>query len=91
MKRLINYMIIFGGKEPHPFKLVAANGSKSVKLSEADRTAAVRIVDANKREIARNAPKQLLRLRNDLEQASLEVLIAKYEEMLDKDLQESRW
>jgi hypothetical protein len=73
------------------FKLIAANGSKAVKLSEADRTAAVRIVDANKREIARNAPKQLLRLRNDLEQASLEVLIAKYEEMLGKDLQESRW
>jgi len=73
------------------FKLVAANGSKSVKLSEADRTAAVRIVDANKREIARNAPQQLLRLRNDLEQASLEVLIAEYEEMLGKDLRESRW
>jgi Domain of unknown function (DUF4263) len=73
------------------FRLIAAKRSKSVKLSEADRTAAVRIVDANKREIARNAPRQLLRLRNDLEQASLEVLIAKYGEMLGRDLQEARW
>ena len=73
------------------FKLIPADGSKTVKLSDADQDAAVRLVDQNKREIARKAPQQLLRLRNDIELASLEVLISKYEDMLGKELPESRW
>jgi len=73
------------------FKLIPSDGSKTVRLSDADQDAAVRLVDQNRREIARKSPQELLRLRNDIELASLEVLIAKYEDMLGKDLQESRW
>lgn len=73
------------------FKLIPSDGSRTVKLSDADQDAAVRLVDQNKREIARKSPQELLRLRNDLELASLEVLIAKYEDMLGKNLPESRW
>jgi hypothetical protein len=73
------------------FKFVAGNRNKAVLLSEADQSAAIQLVNENKREIARKAPQELLRLRNDLELASLEVLISQYEEMLGKDLTESRW
>lgn len=73
------------------FKLISNGAGEQIKLSEADQEAAVRLVEQNKREIAKNAPQNLQRLRDDLELASLEVLIAKYEEMLDKDLGESRW
>jgi hypothetical protein len=73
------------------FKLIPSDGSKTVKLSEVDREAAVRLVDQNRREIAQKSLRDLIRLRNDLELASLEVLIAKYEDMLGKDLAESRW
>ena len=73
------------------FKLIPSDGSTTVKLSDADQNAAVRLVDQNKREIARKAPQELLRLRNDLELASLETLIANYEDMLGKNLTEARW
>jgi hypothetical protein len=73
------------------FKLIPSDGSQTIKLSDADQDAAVRLVDQNKREIARKSPQDLLRLRNDIELVSLEVLISKYEDMLGKDLPEPRW
>ena len=72
-------------------KLIPSDGSATVRLSQGDQNAAIRLVEQNKSEIARKAPHDLMRLRNDIELASLEVLISKYEEMLGKDLTESRW
>jgi hypothetical protein len=73
------------------FKLISGDSSNTIELSDADQDAALQLVDQNKREIARKSPKDLQRLRNDIDLVSLEVLISKYEEMLSKNLPESRW
>ncbi len=41
--------------------------------------------------MAQKAPQQLLQLRRDIELVTFEILIAKYEEMLAKNLPEARW
>lgn len=73
------------------FKLISSDSKEAVPLSMADQNAAIRLVDQNKKEMAQRAPQQLLQLRRDIELVTLEVLIAKYEEMLAKDLPEARW
>lgn len=73
------------------FKLISSEIKRPMPLSVADQNAAIRLVDQNKREMAEKAPQQLLQLRKDIELVTLEVLIAKYEEMLTKDLPEARW
>jgi Domain of unknown function (DUF4263) len=73
------------------FKLFSSDSGKPISLSEADRNAAVRLVDQNKRAIAEKAPERLLQLRKDIELVTLEVLITKYDEMARKDLPEARW
>jgi hypothetical protein len=73
------------------FKLISSDDKKHISLSVADQNAAIRLVEENKREIAQKAPKQLLQLRKDIELVTLEVMIAKFEEMLAKALPEARW
>ena len=73
------------------FKLISSDPANPMTLSVADQDAAIRIVDQNKREIAQKAPQQLLQLRKDIELVTLEVLIAKYEQMLAKDVPEAGW
>ena len=72
-------------------KLISSGSKSPMPLSTADQNAAIRLVDQNKREIAQKAPQQLLQLRKDIEVVTLEVLIAKYTEMLAKHLSEARW
>ncbi len=72
-------------------KLISSDGNAMPRLSKADQSAAVRLIDQNRKELAEKAPKLLLRLRNDIDLVSLEVLIGKYEAMLAKNLQEGRW
>jgi hypothetical protein len=73
------------------FKLILGDGNAMPRLSSADQSAAVRLIDQNRQELAENEPEVLLRLRNDIELVTLEVLIGKYEGMLAKNLQEARW
>jgi hypothetical protein len=72
------------------FKLVEAK-AHSQSLSKADRSAAVKLVEQNKRKLAEESPAELLQLKNDLELVSLEALIARFEEMLGKTLVENQW
>ena len=73
------------------FKLIGTGDKNSITLSPADQSAAIRLVEENKRDIAHKAPAQLLQLRKDIEIVALEVLITKVDEMLGKNLHESRW
>ncbi len=73
------------------FKLISTDSKAPIPLSTADQNAAIRLVDQNKKEIAQKAPQQLLQLRRDIELVTFEILIAKYEEMLAKNLPEARW
>lgn len=73
------------------FKLIPSDGQSRLPLSSIDQAAAVHLIDQNKRQIAEKAPEQLLRLRKEIELVTLEVLIDRYQEMLTKELPESRW
>lgn len=73
------------------FKLIPSDGRTAISLSESDQSAAVRLVSQNTRTIAQNTPRELLQLRDDIELVTLESLIQKFEEMLEKDLAESYW
>lgn len=72
------------------FKLIGENASPQ-SWSPGDRTAAVRVVGQSKRILAKDAPSQLLQLRNDIELVTLEALITRFEEMLGRNLQEEQW
>lgn len=73
------------------FKLISTDREVKSRLSAADQSAAVHLIDQNRRELAEKTPELLARLRNDIELVTLEVLIGKYEDMLTRDLSESRW
>lgn len=73
------------------FKIVSAKGNEPDNLSEADKKSAIRLISKNRDDIAKTQPEALLRLRNDIELVTLEELIQKFQEMLGKNLSESRW
>ena len=72
-------------------KLISTDSSATLRLSTADQNAAVRLVDQNRKELAQKAPENLLRLRDDIQLVTLEVLISKFEKMLTMSLPETRW
>jgi len=72
------------------FKIIGDNAN-SQPWSRADRSAAVKVVEQSKRNLAKESPSQLLQLRNDIELVTLEALITKFEEMLGRSLQEGQW
>jgi hypothetical protein len=73
------------------FKLISTESNATLRLSTADQNAAVRLIERNKKELAQKAPEQLLRFQKDIELVNLELLIAKYEDMIAKNLPEARW
>lgn len=73
------------------YTLISNASKKQASLSPSDQRAAIDVVEHSKREIAERDPEQLLRLRKDIELVTLEVLIARFEAMLAKDLPEARW
>ena len=70
------------------YKLIS---SEEAALSKADQEVVIKIFDQNKRAMAEEQPQELIKLRNDIELVTLEELIAKYEEMLGKNLSEEKW
>ncbi len=71
--------------------IVKASSMLSVGLSKAEQNEAIALIDKNKKVIAKDNPKALVKLQNDLELVTLEQLIEKYEAMLKKRLNESYW
>lgn len=72
------------------FKLIGSS-SNAHSWSRADRSAAIAVVEQSKRSLAQEAPSQLLQLRNNIELVTLEALVARFEEMLGRSLQEGQW
>lgn len=73
-------------------KLIAkASPTLSIDLSKSEQKEAVALVEKNKKAIAKENPETLVKLQNDIELVTLEQLIDKYEEMLEKRLKESHW
>lgn len=72
------------------YELVKIGGERS-NLSRSDRQAAMSIITKDKEDIAKTDPEALLALRSDIEKVTLSALIQKFDDMLTKDLTESKW
>ncbi|TDF41562.1 DUF4263 domain-containing protein [Alteromonadaceae bacterium M269] len=73
-------------------KLIAKDlDNAHVSLSKSEQSKAMSLVKNNAREIAKQNPTQLSKLRNDIELVSLEELINNFERMLSKNLNENVW
>lgn len=73
-------------------KLIAKSLSKMpIDLTKSEQSSAINIISKNKKSIAQKQPESLMKLRNDIDLVTLEVLISKYKENLQKNLGESYW
>ena len=73
-------------------KLIArTSSSASVVLSKKEQKEALNIITENNKVIAQEHPEELIKLHNEIELVTLEVLIQKFEEMLSKTLSEAKW
>ena len=72
------------------FELVKLGAERS-SLSQSDRQAALSLVKANTAQIAKTNASELMELKTSIEQVTLGSLIEKFEDMLSKDLTESKW
>lgn len=68
-----------------------SGGRDTVTLSKRDRRASVGLVRSNLEVLAASEPEALLSLKTDIEEVTLEQLIARFAEMLDKSLPEAKW
>jgi Domain of unknown function (DUF4263) len=76
----------------HPFrKLFTAVADGKAELSEEDQNAVIGVLTSHAADIAENQPAKLAKLRGDIELATLEALIKRYEAMLGEKLAEGRW
>lgn len=66
-----------------------AQGEKP--LSDDDQLVVLNLLEKNIESIAETKQEKLVRLQNDIELVNLERLIARYEEMITKDLNEDEW
>ena len=64
------------------FKAVTGGAAGAMKLSAADKAAALSLVSANKRDLATRHPQELLQLRREIELVTLEQLIEKLQKMI---------
>jgi hypothetical protein len=71
--------------------LISTNDMQQADLSAGDQKELVNLVSKNKRNLAKQQPKALMKLHNDIELVTLENLIEKFEEMLSKKLTEPNW
>jgi hypothetical protein len=68
-----------------------SGGRDTVMLSKRDRRAAVGLVRSNLDALAASETDALLTLKGEIEQVTLQQLIERFDEMLEKGLAESRW
>ncbi len=78
------------GRSPYR-KFFTAMAQGQEPLTTDQQNGVLDTLSANKREIAEKLPEKFAKLRNDIELVTLEKLIERYEEMLGKNLQESKW
>src|SRR5690606_35737843 len=71
----------------HPYrKLFTSVAQGDEELSEEDQNAVIGVLSNHVANIAEDQPEKLAKLRGDIELVTLEVLIKRYEEMLDAKL-----
>ncbi len=76
----------------HPVtRLVTRAAQSDDYLGEADQEEVLKAVSQHSRVIAETKPEKLVKLQNDIELVTLEVLIERYEAMLGQKLKEDRW
>ena len=76
----------------HPLrKLIAAAAQGQEPLSDDDHAAVIEVIGKNVKTFAVTKPESLLKLQNDIELATLEQLIERFEKMINKKYAESRW
>lgn len=63
----------------------------AINLTRSDQSLAISIIEKNVEKIAQDQPAKLLKLRDDIELVTLEQLIEKYKQMLEKRLSEKHW
>lgn len=68
-----------------------SGGRDHVVLSKQDRRAAVGLLRSNLEALAATEPEALLSLKTEIEEVTLEQLIAHFAEMLEKTLPEAKW
>ncbi|WP_057385046.1 Shedu immune nuclease family protein [Pseudomonas aeruginosa] len=67
------------------------HGRQSKQAARDGRSATVKAVRTNVETLAAEAPKELIELHAEIERATLQQMIEKFEDMLKKDLPESAW
>ena len=76
----------------HPLrKLITTAAQGQEPLSDDDHAAVVEVIGKNVKAFAETTPESLLKLRNDIELATLEQLIERFEKMINRKYPESRW
>jgi len=75
----------------HIGKLFTAIAQGKEELSEDDQNAVIGALSSHAAGIAKDQPEKLAKLRGDIELVTLEVLIEKFERMLDETLAEDSW
>ncbi|MDO9212899.1 MAG: DUF4263 domain-containing protein [Methylococcales bacterium] len=72
-------------------KFISDNDMEQADLSVADQKEVINLISKNKKKLAEHQPEALMKLHNDIELVTLENLIQKFEEMLNKSLSEREW
>lgn len=67
------------------------HGRQNKQAARAGRSATVKAVRTNVETLAAEAPEELIELHAEIERATLQQMIEKFEDMLKKDLPESAW
>jgi hypothetical protein len=76
----------------HPLrKLFTAVTQNEEPLTENQQETVINVVTKNARSIAETSPEKLTKLQNEIELVTLERLIIRYDEMIDKKLGEQYW
>ena len=73
------------------FKFISGNGKQQADLSAADQKEIVNLISKNKKAFVEQQSTLLMKLHDDIELVTLENLIEKFEEMLNKDLSEGHY
>ena len=76
----------------HPLRrLFTAVGQGEEPLSDGEQVAVLDVMEKNVKTIAETQPEKLVKLQSDIEFATLNNLIVRYEELINKNLLESDW
>lgn len=72
-------------------KFISSNDMQQTILSVADQDEIINLVSKNKKGIVKNNPQKLIKLRNEIELVTLQDLIERFEDGLNKKLKENYW